>query len=277
MKKVIVAHPAKQHSFEVATALKEQGILYKYITTVYDKPGSITNIIANRFLKGKNLKKALSRKCEKLNNEDIIQYNELYALITILLSKIPAMRRVYIYWDIWVASNFYKKVMKYAKKSGVDAIIYYDGTENKHLDILKDTNIIKIMDVSIAHKITLRKDFELGASQECINELKKEDFVYWNDKIVNMDLKGVKNTDYFIVASKYVKNSLVDDCDIDESRITVIPYGVDVNKFTPKQSYTKKSKGPLKLIYVGLIIPRKGLHRLLSVIKQFDKSEVELY
>ena len=276
MKKVIVAHPAKQHSFELATALKEQGILYKYITTVYDKPGSIVNFMTRKILKGKDLKKASSRRCNCLNDEDVIQYNELFALITIFLSRIPKLRKLYIYWDIWVASNFYKKVMKYAKKHNVDAVIYYDGTEDKHLEILDNSKIIKIMDVSIAHKITLRKDFELGCTKEALNNLKKEDFVYWNENIVGMDLKSVKKTDYFITASNYVKNSLSNDCGINENKIEIIPYGVDINKFKPKKIYNSE-KRKLKLIYVGLIIPRKGLHRLIDVIKRFDKSEVELY
>ena len=37
MEKIIVAHPGRQHSFRLATALKKNDMLYKYITTVYDK------------------------------------------------------------------------------------------------------------------------------------------------------------------------------------------------------------------------------------------------
>ena len=36
--KIVVAHPSKQHSVYTAIALKNTGELYKYITTVYDKP-----------------------------------------------------------------------------------------------------------------------------------------------------------------------------------------------------------------------------------------------
>ena len=43
--KVLLVHPGKQHSFETAKALKEAGVFYKYVTTVYDKGwGSHTNI-----------------------------------------------------------------------------------------------------------------------------------------------------------------------------------------------------------------------------------------
>lgn len=47
-----------------------------------------------------------------------------------------------------------------------------------------------------------------------------------------------------------------------EEKITIIPYGVDVEKF----SYYEKTKvsSPLSLVYVGQISRRKGLHHLLK-------------
>lgn len=53
--KVLLVHPGKQHSFETAKALKEAGVFYKYVTTVYDKDNSLTNKIKH-LLKGKILK-----------------------------------------------------------------------------------------------------------------------------------------------------------------------------------------------------------------------------
>ena len=42
---IIVAHEGKQHSFRTATALYQKGYLFKYITTLYDKPFSLPRII----------------------------------------------------------------------------------------------------------------------------------------------------------------------------------------------------------------------------------------
>ena len=44
-KKVILVHPDKQHSFQTAAVLLDMGVLDKYITTVYDKPGSLTHFV----------------------------------------------------------------------------------------------------------------------------------------------------------------------------------------------------------------------------------------
>ena len=82
--KVLLVHPGKQHSFETAKALKDAGVFYKYITTVYDRPSSLTNKF-KRFLVGKNLKKANTRRCAYLSDEDIIQIYEWWGLLVLSL------------------------------------------------------------------------------------------------------------------------------------------------------------------------------------------------
>ena len=57
--KIVVAHPSKQHSFYTAIALKNTEELYSYITTVYDRPGTITRLVKNCF-KGSLRKKIAS-------------------------------------------------------------------------------------------------------------------------------------------------------------------------------------------------------------------------
>lgn len=43
--KVLVAHEGKQHSFKTAEALFSNDCLPQYITTVYDKPFSLTRFV----------------------------------------------------------------------------------------------------------------------------------------------------------------------------------------------------------------------------------------
>ena len=78
--KVLLVHPGKQHSFETAKALKEAGVFYKYVTTVYDKDNSLTNKIKH-LLKGKNFKKANTRKCPYLKDEEVIQVTFSFKII----------------------------------------------------------------------------------------------------------------------------------------------------------------------------------------------------
>lgn len=76
MKKIIVAHPGKQHSFQTAIALKENGILFQYITTLYDKKFSLLYFL-KFILRGKSLRKALSRKSAELEDNDVTLFCSL--------------------------------------------------------------------------------------------------------------------------------------------------------------------------------------------------------
>lgn len=82
MIKVIVAHPGKQHSFQLATALTKAGILDKYVTTVYLKPKSLTSILL-KLAKGDLGKKISTRKCETLKDNDVKTFNELGVIMTL--------------------------------------------------------------------------------------------------------------------------------------------------------------------------------------------------
>ena len=62
------------------------GVFYKYVTTVYDKENSLTGKL-KKFLKGKNLKKANTRKCPYLNDNEVIQLYEWWGLLVLLLSR----------------------------------------------------------------------------------------------------------------------------------------------------------------------------------------------
>lgn len=271
--KIIVAHPGKQHSFQLAEALKKDNILFKYATTVYAKKWSLTNIFTKLFLRGDNFKKASTRKSNALDEDDIIQFNELYALITLILSRINILNKFYLHWTGWVASNFYKKVMIYAKKNKVDAVIVYDGYSNKHFEIIENTNIISIMDVSIASRKYLKTIFEAEIKEYGINKIKENHYEYWNRKMMDEDIRGIKTCKYFLAPSMFVKKSLL-YCGIDENKIELVPYGVDVKKFNIDKKIIDKNK--LKLIYVGQVSYRKGMHHLLEVVSLLEDVQLTI-
>ena len=46
--KVVVAHPHQQHSYRLASAIKKAGHELVYVTTVYNKPFSLTAMTGKR-------------------------------------------------------------------------------------------------------------------------------------------------------------------------------------------------------------------------------------
>jgi glycosyltransferase involved in cell wall biosynthesis len=273
--KIIVAHAERQHSFKTAEALYRNGMLFKYITIVYDKPYSWTWLL-KFFLKGNIGKRAASRRLDTLPDSMIKQFYERKGLLLLLLSRISAFRHKIPQYYHSIHDSFGKKVAEYAIKNNVDAVIVYDGQALKCFELLKEKapGIKRIMDVSIASMIFLKEVFEkdaLNFSKNCIlQELN------W---AINADaLRRVKTeielTDYFMVASNMVKNSLLYS-GVSKNQISIVPYGVDIEKFNyiPKNEISK----PLNLLFVGQINYRKGIHHLLKVVSEFPIEEVELF
>ena len=271
--KVLLAHPGKQHSFETAKALKDAGVFYKYITTVYDKEGSLTHMFKN-LLRGKNLKKANTRNCPYLNDDDVIQIYEWWGLLVLLVSKIPFLSKLYFHLNLSLSNYFADKVAKIAVKENVDAIIVYDGISRKGTEYIKKhaPQIKTIMDVSISMRPFMKANFEKDMDKYHHNGFHKEDAYLWKARYENVIRNELKFVDYFFAPSSVVARSL-EYCGVEKEKIIIVPYGVDISKF---KFYSKEFKNnkPLKFIYVGQISYRKGLHHLLKILATYDKDTV---
>mgnify|MGYP000189239241 CR=1 FL=1 len=273
--KIIVAHPSKQHSLQTAIALKKNGTLFRYITSVYDKQSSLTHFI-KIFLSAKNKKKAANRKTDELNDKDVLLLYELSGLIMLIIRRIHFLRsRFYQKLFVWRRKNFGRVVAKFAIKNKVDAVIMYDSTATECFAILKKQapHIIRILDVSISHRQFMKMNFERDMNQTQDKHLMLEEAILWQDKYMKDYNQEVKDSNYFFAPSQIVKKSLI-YVGANEKSIKIIPYGVDINKF----QYIRKQKHtlPLNLIYVGQVNYRKGIHHLLKVISQFSSSLVTL-
>ena len=87
-------------------------------------------------------------------------------------------------------------------------------------------------------------------------------------------MEEIKDSEYFLIASNVVKRSMMFS-GVKENQMFLAPYGVDFNKFEFIQKQPLKS--PLKLVYVGQVNYRKGIHHLLKVMERFGDGQVELY
>lgn len=279
-KKVIVAHPHKQHSFQLATALEKSDLLFAYVTTVYQKEGSITAFIS-RFLKGNEQKKANSRRCEGIPDNKVVQFCELYGLLYLIIMRIVKNnKKIMEPLDAFIEKRFGKKLAKFAVKNEVSAVICYDTQSVTLFRELQRVapQIKRVMDVSAANLIYLKKVYihDMENDNRFKDRLLKERPTLFNDNAGKNEvriLEELKNTDYFLVPSIFAKESLTYS-GIDSSKIYTCPYGVDLSSFSLKQ-YDSFSE-PIKFIYVGGIKQLKGIGYLLQAFHCIDKSRATL-
>lgn len=274
-KKVIVAHPAQQHSFKTALAVDGTGFLQKYITTVYVKKYSFTSIV-QRFIKGDNLKKLNSHRCDKLDDYKIMQFCELESILLLILARVDRKRIFYNPLNEYVVKKFNKKVVRYAIKNQVDAIILYDTLAFTAFEELREKapHIKLILDMSAPNFTYMYDIFK----KDTINE----DKCYSNDLI--SELSSVSSTkkirdskmelelaDFFLVASSFTKKSL-EFSGVSSEKIIYCPYGIDA---PPNSSIDIKRVANKKLncIYIGNVNQKKGVLYLLKAIENLDKSK----
>ena len=274
VKKVIVAHPGKQHVFQLLESLEKVGILFKFITTVYDKNESITNRV-KKFLKGKNLKKAVSRKSSVLKDDKVILFNEAQGLFLILLGRIGAGKKITNFFYQHIHRSFAKKVAKYAIKHNVDAVVLFDSNVYECFKKIKSVNrnVICILDVTIASRSFMKNIYEKDIAFTNDRALYREQIHLWDDMKMKGYVREFVEADYLLVGSEFVKKSIIPITGNDR-KVIKVPYGVDISHF----NLTKKNylNGPLKLFFVGGINRRKGVHHLLQVVSQYSKEEVVL-
>lgn len=273
MAKVIVAHPFKQHSFKLATALNERDMLYAYVTTVYDKPQSLMGIV-KKILRADNLKKANTRKCKEIPDSKVILLCQLRGYITLATNRFIMYPNFTRYMQRKLYNSFGKSLARYAIKNNVDTVVLYDMTAGKCFKILKRKcpSIKLVLDMSACTQQYTKSIYEQDMQKTNSDFFKKVRKDLWNKRILTSITEELYYADEFLVASELVKKSLI-FCGIDDKKIHIAPYGKERVGESKKADNIKKS---LKLVFVGHVDYRKGIHHLVNIMKNYSSNEVEL-
>lgn len=271
--KVIVAHPEKQHSLQLASGLKKSGMLYKYITSIYDRPESLTSKIKH-FLPGNYRRKANTRATKELDDTDVLQIGELYNLIITFLYNVFHLKKLSVSLRLKNADFFGVKVAKYAIREHADAVICYDTRAYETFRYIekKEANVLRILDVTIVTAPYMRKIYDEQIQERNVVEFKIESPKLWDDNFLNRVKKEIELSDYCLAASRLVADSLV-YCGVNKDKILMIPYGVDINKFVPGQE--RNIEKPLRMVIVGGGY-RKGLDMLFEIVSKYSDNKVYL-
>lgn len=259
-KKIIVAHPEKQHSQKMAIALYKENLLQKYITTAYYKKYNLTSFL-DKVTRGK-FKLSSNRKISVLPDDKVKQFLEFRGLLLLILRRYIRGKFINKLQN-FNFDKFGKKVAQYAKKENVCAVVMYDTNSMRCFELLKETEIIKIMDTSIANRAYTKSIYA-----NVIKDIKEWD--HFSEKNILLDpiemdrlLNEISLTDYFIVPSNFVKESLLFS-GVKEEQIYIVPYGVDINLFQYNDRRSEFMDDKLELLFVGECSYRKGINYLLE-------------
>lgn len=272
--KILVAHPQRQHSFRLATALVKAGHDVTYMTTVYDKPVSLTRA-SKRFLRGDDRRRAEGRRCEALRDGQVKLKFEFLGLVSLFLGRIPSKKVAYKKLNDWIDRHFGRKVAAFARRGGFDAVVCYDQHAREAFRILSDTapSIVRVLDVSAAIKTTQAKlvlsDLGKGPSLPCSRRRQMlEPFsMPLGDYEVEVSLAHA-----FLAPSSFVKESLF-FAGAQEGDVHLCPYG---SNFAPASAVRSAVASPMHFVFCGRMIPNKGIHRIFQAFDMVDPDSFQL-
>lgn len=276
MSKILLVHPGTQHSFRVATALKESGLLFKFVTTVYNKDNSRLMKILMLFLDKNNAERASKRNCKALDDADVIQFCEWMGIISLILVRIDKSQKIYNLWNKWVYDRFQRKTVEYIKKNRneIKAVIGYDTSSFILFDRLsKQTpEIIRITDNAHSSRYYLHDIYNKIENGEFYKTFENEGGGFLKSKKVAEYYKQeLLKSQYHIVASTFSKKAAIYTGVLPE-QIFMCPYGVDKKFFRP---INKDFGGPLKVLFVGEVNQRKGIYQILLAAKEINRDDIK--
>jgi glycosyltransferase involved in cell wall biosynthesis len=104
---------------------------------------------------------------------------------------------------------------------------------------------------------------------------KLANLIMW--RLSKLEEESAKNATLIATVSKYSSEKMVQFYGVDKAKIRVVPNGVDINRFKPSKP-NKKIKRQIGLdnkpcvLFVGRLIPRKGLPFLIEAAKHIIKE-----
>ncbi len=122
---------------------------------------------------------------------------------------------------------------------------------------------------------TLADEYEksVKSTDQSIRNKLANRFMKYQAKI---EEQTAKKATRIVTISKYSRKKILNYYNVDESKIRIVPNGVDVEKFmqlndsvSKKQS---KTDDEISVLFVGSLIPRKGLNLLIEAAKKIVKQ-----
>ena len=242
---VAVIHPLKHHAYYSMAGVMESGENVIGLFGYYDKGDLLDKLVSRTKWK----KQLAGYKYDKISN--YVKTNLIIKFLFLLAKAKPQyFQRIYDWaFETWAIHNL----------KDIDCIHVLQDYENRLIRASKEKNIKIVYEQILAY--CAERYVNVDAALEDKNQ--KE---------------NLKMADYILVASEFVKDSIVemnDAADID-GKITIIPYGADIQHFSYKERAYVKG-GELKLFTVASVSRRKGMDYLLEAMEKMKNLPVKLF
>jgi len=239
--KVTIVVGGKFHAFDLAEQLEKKSHLLNLITSYPKWKICKFYNIEKKKIKSVVLKEIIERIIIKLKLSNYLNFIFFY------LNK---------YFEY-----FASKKVDYKNS---DILVGWSGFSHKAFQKSKNYNIIKILERGSSH---IKYQTEI-----LLEEYKKFNLKYKiYPNLIKQELIEYDLADFISIPSEFVKKSFLQNR-IEEKKIILNPYGVNLNNFYPK----KKKDNIFRFIYVGTSSIRKGVWYTLKAFNELNLPNAEL-
>lgn len=256
---IILSSGKVGHYYNMALVLQRSGHLKRFITTSFFRHLN-QNSVLNKLIIHVSKSKILGRTHSELQSS-LVKPIFFPEILFRLLKYIPFISN-------GIAMKIYNSCFDFASCRYIDkadiflvAVSYGLFSSQK----ARKNGAIIVLDMINAHP------------RFCIDTLKEE------AKLLNITIKvsdeyylkrmekEFQIADFILVPSEFVYKTLINE-GIQAHKIRVIPYGVNIDRFSVKQ----KKDTVFRIIFVGTLTIRKGVHYLLKAYEELNLKNSEL-
>lgn len=274
---VMLFHPGKQHSPQTALALQDIGRLKAYATSIFYDSKKFPYYLENfPGPLGRRLHFEFSRFEHPEIDPTLVRTWGTFEWLERLALRLGASKLSYLL-DRIGNESFARGLTQDIMSSSDFALWGYNGSALNAFRIAKRQGRICVLDRTIGdyryHNRVMREQ------EEKYPQFFNDEERMVDDQRIQLDDEEYELADKIVVGSNFCKKTIVESSPVNgiDSKISVIPYCVNSNDFEiSKPIYTNVDSGPVKFLFVGRIVPRKGIHLILEAISRFEKSSATL-
>jgi glycosyltransferase involved in cell wall biosynthesis len=266
----VVVHAGSRDRYQVALALHEAGLLEKLVTDIYfplDKPWFMRSF--GRYLPIELLKK---RYCSDLPSDKVC--SSAKALAVIAANRMSPKLNLHPISDA-ILGRCARKLARWANAT----ILSYSTYASEALKVIpqqQQHENAKLLFQMHPHPASAQRIIqeELHLIPAAKKSLIREHEMSIHPRIYRKLLKEPMMAGAILVASTFCRHTMEEN-GVAAERIHLTPYGIDCSRF-PLEARCLTHSTPLRLVFLGSIIQRKGIAYLFEAMKLVIDKPVEL-
>ena len=273
--RISLIHPTgNPNSRNCAIALSETGLLKEIITTIaYNPEGSFSPYLTLLPNKIKDrVTQELGRRTWVPPPGTLMRTHPWQEVIRLILVKTALYRRLGFSYQ-GLVDRIYASLDRHVAEhhlQGLDAVYAYEDGAATTFQRAKQEGILCLYDLPIAFYRTSHALLAQEAERfpDLASALQVTQEPTWK---LERKEQEIQLADHIFVPSSFVENSLL-EAGINKEKISVITFGAPIDYF---QSKPKNDKF-FRVLFVGRVEPRKGVHYLLQAWHELKFSQSEL-